>query len=71
MKDKFLKDGEAQRYHLWVEKSELQTGGSWESILWNYHSKLFFIFFPLHPLLLSLGGGVLNWLAGLMQIFLC
>lgn len=72
VKEKFMKQGEAQRFHLCVKKkSELRTGGGWESVLWELSFQVIYNFFPLHPLLVSVGGGVLRWLAGLMKRFLC
>lgn len=43
---KILEGWGSKRYHLWVNESELQTGRGWESILLNYHSKLFINIFP-------------------------
>lgn len=71
MKVKFLKDGEAQIYQLWVKMSKVQAGGSCRNILKCYYSNFYFyFFFSLHSLLVSVGAGALSWLAGLIQSYL-
>lgn len=57
-------------FHVWVKKSELRTGGDWESILWELSFQVIYNFFPLHPLLVFVGGGVLSRLAGFIKRFL-
>lgn len=70
VKEKFMKQGEAQIFMSGSRSLSCELVGIGRVYFWNYHSRLFIIFFPLHPLLVFVGGGVLSRLAGFIKRFL-